>query len=195
MLLNEKTKFGELLIAALSVYDKTPDPSTIGIWWNALDGQSFEKVKSAFSEHIKRNKFAPRPADIIALLSTGATNGRPGDDEAWAMMPRDEHTSVVMTNEMAEALGIAQSLLDSGDDVGARMAFKSAYNRIVEANSRIGKAPEWFASLGWDKNGREQALLDAVEKGRLTAQHVAILLPGSNLGKWLENGQQTGVIA
>ena len=111
------------------------------------------------------------------------------------MMPRDEHTSVVMTNEMAEALGIAQSLLDSGDDVGARMAFKSAYNRIVEANSRIGKAPEWFASLGWDKNGREQVLLDAVEKGRLTAQHVAVLLPGTELGKWLENGQQTGVVA
>lgn len=104
-------------------------------------------------------------------------DGRPGADEAWAMIPRDEFTSAVMTEEMAEALHIAQPLLDEGDQVAARMAFKEAYARIVDANKRNGIKPKWFPSLGHDKEGREVVLVEAVRLGRLGVEHAAKLLP------------------
>ena len=104
-------------------------------------------------------------------------DGRPGADEAWAMIPRDEATSVVMTEEMAEAMGIAQPLLDEGDQVAARMAFKAAYDRITDANKRSGIKPKWFPSLGHDKNGREAVLVEAVRLGRIDEGHAVMLLP------------------
>ena len=107
MLSNEKTGFKELLTSTLSVYEKTPDPATIGIWWNALVNHEFHNVKNAFSGHIRRSKFAPRPADILELLDSANPDGHLGADEAWAMMPYDDETaSVVMTEEMSEALSI-----------------------------------------------------------------------------------------
>lgn len=114
---------------------------------------------------------------VIEQIEKLQPDGRPGADEAWAMIPRDEYTTVVMTNEMAEAYGIARPLLDEGDQVAARMAFKEAYARIVDANKRIGATPKWFPSLGQDKEGREVALAEAVRLGRLSGDHACALLP------------------
>lgn len=115
--------------------------------------------------------------EIIKKIESIQPNGRPSSDEAWAMIPRDESASVVMTEEMAEALHIAQPLLDEGDQVAARMAFKEAYTRIIEANKRKGVAVKWFPSLGHDKAGREAVLTEAARLGRLSESHVAGLLP------------------
>src|ERR1043165_278765 len=64
-------------------------------------------------------------ADVIQRLD----DGRPGPEEAWAMIPQDEAPSVVWTQEMASAFGIALPLMD--DPVAARMAFKEAYAKAV----------------------------------------------------------------
>ena len=114
---------------------------------------------------------------IIEQIEKLQSDGRPGADEAWAMIPRDEYASVVMTAEMAEAMKIAQPLLDEGDQVAARMAFKESYNRIVDANKRAKVAPKWFPSLGQDKEGRDSVLADAVRLGRISSEHAAGLLP------------------
>ena len=68
MLSNEKIGFKDLLTGVLAVYEKTPDPVAIAIWWGVLVNYEFNSIKNAFSEHIKRGKFAPRPADILELL-------------------------------------------------------------------------------------------------------------------------------
>jgi hypothetical protein len=112
-------------------------------------------------------------ADVISRLD----DGRPGPEEAWAMIPRDEATSVVWTDEMAQAWGIAQPLLESGDSVQARMAFTETYRAKVQTARDSGVPVKWTPSLGHDPMGREGVLIDAAEKGRLTAQHVAGLLP------------------
>ena len=39
--------------------------------------------------------------DVVSRID----DGRPGPDEAWAQIPRDEAASVVWTDEMAEAFG------------------------------------------------------------------------------------------
>lgn len=112
-------------------------------------------------------------AEIIARID----DGRPGVEEAWAMLPRDEYKTVVWTDEMTQAWSVALPLLDEGDEVAARMAFKEAYTRIVTTARSERKRPVWSASLGHDPRGRESALMDAVQKGRLSANAAKSMLP------------------
>lgn len=112
-------------------------------------------------------------AEVLARID----DGRPSAEEAWAMVPRDEHVTAVLTEEIAEAAGIARPLLDEGDPIAARMAFRDAYARIVARNKQAGIDPSWFASLGWDKAGRAMVLAEAVRLGRLSAPHALELLP------------------
>lgn len=112
-------------------------------------------------------------ADVVTRLD----DGRPGPEEAWAMLPRDEAVTVVWTEEMAQAMGVAQPLLNEGEIVPARMAFKEAYTKLVQ-DARDNRIPvKWTASLGHDTRGREHVLTQAAEMGRLTHEHVAGLLP------------------
>jgi hypothetical protein len=111
--------------------------------------------------------------DVISRID----DGRPGVEEAWAMMPADEAQSVVWTDEMAEAFGIARGLLDDGDKVAARMAFKEAYTRLIGAARDSKRKVNWTPSLGYDKHGREAVLTEAVAKGRLSYDHAQQMVP------------------
>ena len=179
MLPENKNEFVKLLKATLEVYGQAlPSSEVIRIWWSALLNFDIANVRASLDEHIRKSKFSPRPADILEILNSICSDGRPGADEAWAMIPRDEQTSVVMNQEMSEALGIVQPLLDEGDQVAARMAFKEAYTRIVDANKRNGIKPKWYPSLGHEPSMREQVLKDAVRLGRLPASQAIAILPG-----------------
>lgn len=123
-----------------------------------------------------RRELKPHGLTIEAVL-TRLDDGRPGPEEAWAMIPRDEAQSVVWTEEMAQAWGIAQPLLDEGDQVAARMAFSETYRKLIQNARDAGEPVKWTPSLGHDPHGRESVLLDAARRGRLAAQHVAKLLP------------------
>ena len=111
--------------------------------------------------------------DVLSRLD----DGRPGAEEAWAMIPQDEAGSTVWTEEMAQAFGVARHLLNEGDRVGARMAFKEVYGRIVAQARDDGKPVAWTPSLGHDPIGREAALLDAVDRGRLDLGYAVALVP------------------
>jgi len=128
--------------------------------------------------------------EIIDALAKVCPDGRPGANEAWAMIPKDEHASAVMTEEMAQALHIAQPLIDDGDQIGARMAFIEAYKRIVDAAKLEGVPVKWFASLGFDKEERTSVVADAVRLGRLSVDHAASLLPPEKAIAMLENINQ-----
>lgn len=106
-----------------------------------------------------------------------AMDGRPGADEAWAMIPHSESDTTVWTDEMCSAWGIASPLLEMGDKIAARMAFKDAYNRLIAEAREKGVAVHWRASLGLDPNSRESAIQSAVTAGRLSLEHAAVLLP------------------
>lgn len=112
-------------------------------------------------------------ADVISRID----DGRPGAEEAWAMLPRDEATTAVWTEEMSVAWGTVRFMIDEGETVAARMAFKESYLRLV-AEAREARAPaKWSVSLGHDVGGRKTALLMAVAKRRITAEHACSLLP------------------
>jgi hypothetical protein len=118
-----------------------------------------------------------KAADIIVRIE----DGRPDPDEAWAMMPRTESSSVVWTDEMAQAWGVASPLLQAGEVSAAHTAFREIYTKAV-LRARISRKPtHWTPSLGSDVAGRERVLLDAVKKQRISAEHAERLLPDQTI--------------
>lgn len=111
-------------------------------------------------------------------------DGRPSSDEAWAiaLQATDEADTVVWNQEIQQALCAARPILDVGDKIGARMAFRESYDRLVRVNRESGIAPQWQASLGWDKNRRAAVLEHAQKTGLLTSPQVAGLLPAPTGG-------------
>lgn len=112
-------------------------------------------------------------ADILQRLD----DGRPGPEEAWAMVPKDEASSVYWTTEMRDAYATCYPMVAAGELITARMAFLERYRALVQ-QARDGRFPvEWTFSPGHDKNGRELVLLDAAEKRRISVAGVRALLP------------------
>ena len=154
-------------------------PATVAqreIWFGALAAHPLDAIRAAFNAHVKdpqRGRFLPMPADIIAQLEgAAADDGRPGPEEAWAiaLTGADERATIVWTDEMAQAWGLAQPVLHGGDQVGARMAFREAYGRLVDAARRAGRYVTWCPSFGHDLIGRDEAIDRAVQRGML-ARH------------------------
>jgi hypothetical protein len=114
----------------------------------------------------------PTVKEIIARID----DGRPGVEEAWAMVPKDEATSCVWTFEMAQAYSACASLIDS-DRIGARMAFKEKYEELVNEARSTGKRAAWSISIGSDKVQRERVVIEAVNKGRIEPLEALRLLP------------------
>lgn len=116
--------------------------------------------------------------DVVSRLE----DGRPGVDEAWSLIPRDEYASTVWTDEMAKAWGVA---MHASDRHAQRMAFREAYAAEVAKARDQRRRVNWTAALGWDKRSRESALLLAVEKGRISIEHARDhepMLPEPNRG-------------
>lgn len=111
--------------------------------------------------------------EVIARID----DGRPGPEEAWAMIPKDEFSSVVWTDEMSIAMQHARSLLDEGEMVQARMAFRERYVQLVADARDARVAPNWTPSLGHDPAGREAALMNAVANGRISVGYASEMCP------------------
>lgn len=113
-------------------------------------------------------------AAIIERINSA--DGFPGADEAWSLASRGEGDTVIINEQIGEAMQIAAPLLKDGDSIAARMAFREAYTRIV-ADARANHIkPKWFVSLGHDKQGRSQPIADAVRAGKLELNHALGLL-------------------
>ncbi len=121
-------------------------------------------------------------ADIIQRCQ--AEDGRPGKDEAWSigLESSDEYGTAIMTWEIQQAMIPAKVILDEGDQVGARMAFMSAYERLVREGRQINRTIEVIVSLGFDKERRATAIQQAVQLGRLPQIEADRHLKGLCLG-------------
>lgn len=171
-------RFSEILSGVFEVYGKERSPTAAALWWKVLERFDLAAVEDALAEHIQTSKFAPTPADIITAMTS--RDGRPTADEAWSMIPRDEQASVIWTDEMSKAYGIAAPLLEHGDAIAARRAFIDRYESEVSANRRMGVPVRSWPSWGWDEAGRGVALSRAVEIGLMSpmvAAQFALQLP------------------
>lgn len=82
------------------------------------------------------------------------------------------------TAECAEAYSLAKPVMALGDEVGARMAFKEAYVRLVAAARAERRPAAWTASIGWDGGLQDQALERAVVTSLLPMPTVRPLFSG-----------------
>lgn len=175
----DKAAFAETLNLCYATQLKPlPGAAALNLWFTLLAPYSIEQVSDALAKHMAESSFAPVPADVIKRLPR-ESDGRPDANEAWAiaLRSRDERDTVVWTQECAQAFAIASAVLDEGDEVGARMAFKAAYERLIEAARAQGSKAQWVASLGHDPHLREQVLTDAVHTGRLLLADVKAVVP------------------
>lgn len=115
----------------------------------------------------------------LAAIIGRIDDGRPSADEAWstAILAGDEASTVVWTTETAKAYWAASALLEGGDKVGARMAFRDVYEREVSNARQAGTVAKWEATLGTDPYQREQAIKQAAELNRIGREHASRLLP------------------
>lgn len=109
------------------------------------------------------------------LQRAQASDGRPGRDEAWSMAlsSHDEAETAILSDEILQAMAVSRPIMEAGDKVGARMAFLSAYDRLVDEARRSAAPVRWTVSLGHDPQRRVQALEAAVRLKRLPEDYVA----------------------
>lgn len=181
----DQSAFFALIDGAYEMHFKALSPKAKALFFASLEHYELSEISAGLSEHVRdpvNGRFPPQPAHIVAkieFLRSGSTADRAGSDEAWAiaLASRNEADTVVWTTEMQEAFAVCRPVLDAGDEVGARMAFKDAYNRLVDAAKRKGAVPKWEISLGWDQDKRDKAVAEASASGRLAlpASHPLML--------------------
>lgn len=139
-----------------------------------------EQVFSALTRCRRELRGRLTLSEIIARLD----DGRPGPEEAWAEIPKDEADSVVWTAEMRTAFGAAQPLLADGDEIAARMTFKEVYTAEITRARAERRPPRWELSQGYNHQGRHDAhagrklaITKAIERGRINEQTAVALLP------------------
>jgi hypothetical protein len=189
--------FARILGGCLGLWNRVPSPEVSAFWFRALEGYDLATVSAAFSAHVRdpeNGKFEPKPAHVIAQIERAVKNdGRPGAEEAWsvAVASQPEAETVVWTDETRQAwFDAALPLIRVRDQIGARMAFKEAYARLV-TEARANQTPVvWIVSDGTDPERKRAAVARAVESGRIPASELQALpmtggplLLGSEAGK------------
>jgi len=105
----------------------------------------------------------------VIIEAIDAAMGRPGANEAWAtaLPALDGRNTVVWTEEIAKAWDVAYPLVHGGDEIGGRMAFKEAYERLVRTARDERRVPVVVISQGSDSALRTAAVERAVQLGYL----------------------------
>lgn len=166
------SKVIEAIAVTAELCGRVFSPAAAMVFAGDLEGFPEASVIAALARCRKEVRGVLTVQDVISRMD----DGRPGVEEAWAMIPRDEQSSIVWTEEMAQAFGAAAPLLAEGDKIAARMAFKEAYAKLVSEARERREPPTWTPSLGSDVAGRQLALIDAVRAQRLGLNHAVQLL-------------------
>lgn len=169
----DKKAFAEILNGTLIIYGQVADPAVLRTWFNLLQTYSLTEIEHAFQVYLTTNKFPPKPADIIEIINRKHAGLWKSPDEAWAVAKQlgDQRLSLVTTDVILEALDGLYGLLED-DPIACRMAFKSAYERIMLAGKVSGRVPKIHFSPGHDPVQRLEAANEAcwigVEQQKVT---------------------------
>lgn len=174
-----KRELSEGIALLRAEYQDMPtfDKIRLDMWWQALGHFPDGVILKAAHSHVMTSRFKPQLADIVAACMAQLDGSWMGADEAWALMPKSEGESAMLTNEIAEAMAAATPLLEAGDRNAARMAFRASYERLVGKAKIEGRSPKFFPSFGADATGRVTMLASAVQKGQLTLDAATAALP------------------
>jgi hypothetical protein len=175
--------FIEIWRGANELYGAVPTDTASTLSFKILSQYDFHLVESAIIAYLSdpaKGKFKIKPSEVIDLIQQKRNDdGRLTADEAWslAIQSFDEHTSVMLTDDIAAALSISASIYRDGDKVGARMAFRGAYEREVQS-ARDNHIPvKYFPSLGLDESERRAFIESAVKQRQLPQSYADNMLP------------------
>jgi hypothetical protein len=65
----EREQFSHALGQTLRFYNRDLDKDTFSFWITALADHSWFRIRRALLEYVKRGKHAPKPADIIEIIT------------------------------------------------------------------------------------------------------------------------------
>lgn len=157
----------DLLCGTAEAMGVTLSPNAAAIMAVDLSEYPLGLIEKALKACRKEVRGKLTMADILSRIESA--DGRPDKDEAWtiALASNDEFNTVVMTDEIQIALGAARPALNIGDKFGARLAFVSAYERLVTQARADIKPVNWHVSIGFDANRRIEAVNAAVQMQRI----------------------------
>ena len=153
------------LAATAEMLDKPISPPVVMML--ATDLEDYPRAVLAIALKRVRTEGAGKLTSKVIIEAIDAAMGRPGANEAWAtaLSANDERNTVVWTEEMAQAWEVARPVVQGGDEIGGRMAFKDAYERLVRAARDERRTPVVTVSVGWDAELRAAAVEKAVKIG------------------------------
>ena len=175
------------LAATAEMLDKPISPPVVMML--ATDLEDYPREVLAVALKRVRSEGAGRLTSKAIIEAIDAAVGRPGANEAWAtaLSANDERNTVVWTEEMAQAWEVARPVVQGGDEIGGRMAFKDAYERLVRAARDERRTPVVTVSVGWDAGMRAAAVEKAVKIGYMPGEQ-AVRLGYMPLALALEQG-------
>ena len=143
------------------------------VWGEELGGLNVEQITRALSTSYK---FPPSCDEFkAAARGSESDDGRPTADEAWGKFPQNSDLTVLVTNEIMEAGQSAWALLQTGDKVAARMAFKDSYDRVVRNARERGLKPIWQLSVG-NSGESTSAAIEGLKSGFLSLEYIRTVL-------------------
>ena len=167
-----KELYAMLIATYAAVGQEMPDAG-MRIMAQDLQGYPHDDVAIALTR-CRRELRRISLADILERIP----NGHPSPEEAWSICApalNNEHITVVWTDPMSRAFGVALNLQD--DPVAARMAFKEVYARAVGEARLTAPKPKWLLSPGFDPNQRAEAAEVAVKEGKFLPEYAQQFLP------------------
>ena len=179
----EGERFQELIGGLYEMRGKPAPSRTVkALWYRALVDFDLDDIQAAMDRYLSdqsQGMEMPQPRHILRFLAPQQM--RLSADEAWAiaLTAQDENDTVIWTDEIAEASAVATPILDEGDKIGARMAFRSAYERIVAEKGSC--PPVVMVSLGYDRQRRDEAIKLAVEQGRIGHEEARRIAPSLSI--------------
>lgn len=174
----------EVLGATAEVMGNQLQPAALMLMAEDLSEYPLDAVLNAVKRCRRELSGRLNLAAIIERVQS--TDGTFGAEEAWAVMSRPEGETVVITDQMGEAMQFARHLLDDKDHVAARMAFKEAYTRIMNKARDEKIKPHWFISFGHDEWGRVRPVAEAIRVGKLQLDNALKLMSPENANDLLK---------
>ena len=169
--------FIKQLVATAEILGQPISPVGLEIMATDLGHYPRETLAAALQRVRKTHAGRLTPKAIIEAID--AVMGRSNANEAWAiaLAASNENETIVWTEEIAKAWEIARPVMQGGDEIGARMAFKGAYERFVQDARENGRMPVPFISEGWNAVERAPGIEKAISSGHIGHDAAAAYLP------------------
>ena len=176
------TKRFQAMLTALAEYFPNSRPNLEVIvegYYEDLAMLPLEQVGDAFWQARRECQFFPTIKELREFAGlTRATYGHPGPEEAWAIYPKSEAETAIVTDEIMVAGAVAANMLDHDDLIAARMVFLEVYRKQLD-NARVEQRPaRWWATMGTDPQRRVAPLVKGVEQGKIAASRALSLAGG-----------------